>query len=312
MKLLNTEPERFSGESVSLLRSRFEYCELPSGCELMEYVGDCDIILTKLAFSIDRSIIDAARRLKVIATPTTGLTHVDTEYAESRGISVLSLKADYGFLKGVTATAELAWGLVLAVARRIPAASRHVVNGNWERNVFIGTELSGKTLGIVGLGRLGSMMAHYGEAFGMRVLATDPAPSCGVPPGVEMTWLESLLKESDVVSVHVDLNPGTRSMFGKREFSLMKSGSIFINTSRGEVVDETALLAALEKRQLSGAGIDVLCGESGARNPMGPHLSQYVRNHDNLVVTPHIGGATLDSMRKADLRIAEKLLDAVQ
>jgi D-3-phosphoglycerate dehydrogenase / 2-oxoglutarate reductase len=309
MKLLNAEPGRFSRESVSLLRSRFDYLELPPGRGLKDHVQDCEIILTKLAFRIDRSIIDAARGLKVIATPTTGLTHIDTEYAESRGICIVSLKGDYTFLKGVTATAELAWGLVLAVARRIPAASRHVAGGAWDRNLFIGAELSGKTLGIVGLGRLGSMVARYAMAFGMHVLATDPAPSCGVPDGVSMTELAGLLAESDVISVHVDLNPRTRAMFGEHEFALMKTSSIFVNTSRGEVVDETALLRALERGHLLGAGLDVLCGELDPEYPIRPDLVEYARTHDTLLITPHLGGATSDSMSKADKRIVELLLE---
>jgi D-3-phosphoglycerate dehydrogenase len=187
-----------------------------------------------------------------------------------------------------------------------------VAIGNWDRNLFIGKELSGKTLGIVGLGRLGSMMARYGVAFGVHVMATDPSPSCGVPEGVEMASFDKLLSESDIVSVHVDLNPTTQSIFGEREFGQMKPGAIFVNTSRGEVVDEIALLSALERGHLYGAGLDVRCNEFAGVSALNSGLIAYAQHHDNLVITPHIGGATADSMKKADQRIIEKLLDIIR
>ena len=247
---------------------------------------------------------------EVIATPTTGLTHIDTEYAESRGIHIVSLKGDYEFLKGVTATAELAWGLVLSVARRIPAASSHVAGGKWDRNLFIGTELSGKTLGIVGLGRLGSMVARYAKAFGMRVLATDPAPSCGVPDGVHDDGVRRpprRIRHRLGACGSQSAEPG---MFGEHEFALMKTGSIFVNTSTGRGYRRNGPpFTRSSEDMLRGAGLDVLCGEFDAEHPIRPNLVEYARTHDNLLITPHLGGATLDSMRKADLRLVERLLD---
>jgi D-3-phosphoglycerate dehydrogenase len=309
MRLLNAEPGRFSDESIVMLKEHFEYSELSKCVALVDAGFPCEILLTKLAHTIDREVIDAFPALRYIATPTTGLTHVDVEYAAEKGIEVLSLKGDYEFLRSITATAELAWCLILALARGLPLAVADVACGNWDRNAHIGMELSGRVLGILGLGRLGSMIASYGKAFGMRVLATDPAPSCGLVDGVEMVCLESLLASADVVTVHVDLNPTTRHLIGGKELNLFKKSAYLVNTSRGEVLDEEALAAALRERRIAGAALDVLekefKGYPGwpASDPLVAQWSEYGR----LIITPHIGGATTGSMQKADMHLAVKL-----
>jgi D-3-phosphoglycerate dehydrogenase len=179
-----------------------------------------------------------------------------------------------------------------------------VKEGVWAREVFTGRQLAGKTLGIVGVGRLGRMVAEYGKAFRMQVLGCDPR---GFQiAGVERVDFDTLIRNSDVVSVHVHLTDATRHMFSRAVFAAMKDGAILINTSRGAVIDEAAFLDALQSGKLGAAGIDVIDGEwldDVRRHP----LVQYAQSHDNLVITPHIGGATAESIAGARIFIIEKL-----
>jgi D-3-phosphoglycerate dehydrogenase len=256
---------------------------------------------------LDRETIRAVSRLKVIATPTTGLDHIDLAAAQSRGIAVLSLRDDKEFLSRITATAELAWGLLLSVVRRLPWAVQAAHSGDWARDRFRGHQLSGKTLGIIGYGRLGRIVAEYGKAFRMRVLATDVSEV--VPADyVERMPLSELLPQADVISIHVHLTDQTRGMLGPPEFAQMKHGAVLINTSRGAIIDESALLSALQSGALLGAGLDVIEGEW--RTDLAQHpLIAYAASHQNLIISPHIGGVTFESQRMAYARTVEMILN---
>ncbi len=278
----------------------------PKRCTLEARLGEFDGCLASLHVRIDRRAMERAPRLRVIATASTGTDHIDTEVARERGIRVISLKDDTRFLNRITATAELAWTLLLAVSRRLPGATEAARRGNWARDAFRGHQLSGKVLGIIGYGRLGRMMAEYGTAFRMRVLACDVRPV--VPaPGVRIVSFDEVLRKSDVVSVHVHLTDATRGLLGPKAFARMKPGAILINTSRGAIIDEPALLAALASGRLGGAGLDVIDGEW--RPDLDRHpLIRYARAHENLVITPHIGGVTHESQAAAYARTISKLV----
>jgi D-3-phosphoglycerate dehydrogenase len=274
---------------------------------LRQQIGDFDVYLASLHVRLDGETIDAATRLKAIVTPSTGLDHIDLAAAERRGIAVLSLRDDKEFLNSLTATAELTWALLLCVVRRLPWAVQAAHSGDWARDRFRGHQLSGKTLGIIGDGRLGSMVAEFGKAFRMRVIATDvthrPAAS-----GVAMMPLPELLAQADVISIHVHLTDQTRGMIGREQLARMKPGAVLINTSRGAIVDEQALLAALNSGALLGAGLDVIDGEW--RPDLAQHPSiQYAATHQNLVISPHIGGVTHESQRMAYARTVEMILN---
>lgn len=270
-------------------------------------IGQFDAYLASLALRVDQSILDAGAALRVIATASTGTDHIDVAAAERKGIAILSLKDDQEFLAGITATAELAWALLLTVMRRLHGAIDAAGRGDWARDRYRGHQLSGKTLGIVGYGRLGRMVAEYGVAFRMQVLACDVRPV--VPaPGVRLTSMEEVLATSDIVSLHVHLTEGNRGLIGRAAIAAMKSAAVLINTSRGAVVDEAALLTALESGRLAGAGLDVIDGEW--RQDLAEHpLIRYARTHENLVITPHIGGVTYESQELAYARIVAKLAD---
>jgi D-3-phosphoglycerate dehydrogenase len=274
---------------------------------LVERIDAFDAFLTPLTVQTNREVLQRARRLRVIATPSTGTDHINMVEAAERGITVLSLRDDLEFLNTVTATAELAWALLLAVARRLPEAINAARGGHWGRDEFRGTQLSGKTLGIVGYGRLGRMVAGYGRAFGMTTLACDVKPMT-MPNEIRQVPFDELLERADVVSIHVHLSQDTRHLFDASAFQRMKVGSILINTSRGAVVDENALLSALKMGQLAGAGLDVIDGEW--RHDLADHpLISYARQHSNLLISPHVGGVTRESQSMAYRRIIEKLAE---
>jgi D-3-phosphoglycerate dehydrogenase len=278
---------------------------------LLRHVGEADILWVRLRTRIDSEVLGAATRLKTIVTPTTGLNHIDLREAERRGIRVLSLKGETSILRNVRATAEHTIALILALSRRLPQAWRHVHEGGWTRDLFVGSEIFRKTAGIVGYGRLGCLVAGYLACFGARVLVCDrPNASLRAPVSIEVVGREELLRLSDIVSVHVDLNPETEGFFGAKEFEQMKPGALFVNTARGELVDEPALLHALRSHRLAGAALDVLSGENP--NGMGSHpLVAYAKDHDNLLITPHIGGCTKESMQMTELFLAQKLNDSM-
>ena len=310
--ILVAESLDFSKEAAALLRRcgrmTFEDLDRPS---LLRAVAKTEVLWVRLRNQIDAEVMENAPHLRTIVSPTTGLNHIDLEEAARRGIRVLSLRDDTEFLKTVRATAEHTVGLMMALIRHIPAARAHVVSGGWTRDKFRGNEIAGKTAGVVGYGRLGRIVARMLLAFEMRVLASDPHVwTNDGDPGVEIVALNELLAQSDIVTLHVNLYPETSGFFGGEQFAQMKPGAWFINTARGELVDEAALLEALRSGRLAGAAVDVLSDERSTG--MGSHpLVQYARQYDNLIVTPHIGGCTLESMEKTEGHMARKLADVL-
>ncbi len=254
---------------------------------------------------LDSSTIEMPSLLQMVSTATTGSDHIDIEYLKKNGITVRTLREDREFLRELTPAAEMSWGLVLALACRIPEAAEHVGEGGWVREHFPATMLNKKTLGIVGCGRIGSWVARYGSAFGMKVLGFDPHLQ-EWPENIEQRTLESLIRSSDVLSIHVHLNSETDGLISRDLLERIKPGAIIINTSRSAVLDESALLDGLKSGQIGGAGLDVLAGEPNIKeNP----LVEYSRSHRNLVITPHCGGYAPDAVRMVCRRAAEKIFD---
>ena len=309
-----SESSRFSPEALRLLGSlgRVELADIQDRSEFLAKVGGADVLWVRLRHRIDAEIMEAAPRLRVIATATTGLNHIDLDEAKRRKIHVISLRDHQDFLRNIYATAEHTMALIFALIRHVPAASRHVADGGWNRDLFVGRELHGKKAGIVGYGRVGRMMAPRLAAFGMHLLVTDPVLEArSSEDGIEIASLESLLAASDLVTLHVNFVEKARGFFGASHFALMKPNAWFVNTSRGELVDEAALLDALRKRRIAGAAVDVLSSEDSSG--MGAHpLVQYARDHDNLLITPHIGGCTIESTEKTEHFIAAQIAAFLQ
>lgn len=255
---------------------------------LAGHLPEADAYWATLKVPLDAELIQDARSLRVIATSTTGTDHLDLDALAERNIPVISLKKDTEFLKQVPPTAELTFALLLACVKRLPECMEATRQGYWGRNALSGRQISGKTLGIVGVGRLGHIVAEYARAFRLRILGCDPSLE-NWPDYIEPRSLDDLLAESDYVTVHVHLTEETRGLIGEREFSLMKKGAVLINTSRGGLVDERALLRALESGKLSAAGLDVIDGEWLPDKWQHP-LIAYSRRNPNLIITPHVAG----------------------
>jgi len=305
--VLFLEFEGFNSEALFRLQSSFEvlFCAIEDIQEIQN-VQDIVGLFVRLKSYIDDSLLNLLPSLKFVMTPTTGHNHLNLSALDRRGIRLVSLKGESAFLSSITATAELTWGLILSLTRLIPSALDHVASGEWDRDRFRGIDLAGRTLGIVGYGRLGRIIEKYASAFRMRVLIYDAAPS--IPNFGENVSFEKLLRESDVVTVHVDVNPGSLSLFNERAFKCMKASALFINTSRGEIVDEAALLQALLSRQIAAAAIDVLRDEQTGL-PGNPLLQSLPELKGRLLITPHIGGASFDSMAKTEDYIVTKVLN---
>lgn len=257
---------------------------------------------------IDDQMVAAAPKLQIISCATTGSDHIAREVLNRRGIPVRTLRDDGDLLRNITPAAELTFALLLACARRLPAAVHAVRQGQWIREDFPGLMLNGRQLGIVGCGRIGGWMARYGRAFGMDVVGYDPFATIW-PQDIRQVSLEELVETSDAVTVHVHHSDQTRGLISAEMFQRIKAGAIFLNTSRGAVADEAALLAALEAGRVSAAGLDVLDGEPDVQDHP---LRRYAERHDNLLITPHCGGFSPDAVRVVCGRAAEKIRDQLQ
>ncbi len=278
----------------------FPYDRPISEKELIENITDAEGLLCLLTDPVTRRVIDAGKRLKIIANYAVGYENIDMEYANKRGILVANTP---GVLTDTTA--ELAWALLFACARRIVEADRFTrekrFNG-WCPTLFLGTELKGKTLGIIGVGRIGTAFALKGKGFGMRVLYFDHHKNAVLENevGAEMVEMEDLLKKSDFISLHIPLTEKTHHLIGEREFALMKPSAYLINTSRGAVIDEKMLIQVLKKGRIRGAGLDVYENE--------PRIPKELIELPNVVLLPHIGSATYETRDKMAETAAENLI----
>lgn len=305
VRILNAEPDRYSPEARVILEQigTVDNGPLTRG-ELLARLPEYDVLIVRLAHQIDAEVLARGERLRAIVSATTGLDHIDLAEAERRGVAVLSLRGETEFLRSIPATAELAWALLLGLVRRLPQAYASVLRGEWNRDAFRGHDLCGRSLGILGLGRIGEKVARYGLAFGMRVLAYDPTRDPWMEGVERANTMDELLAASEVLSIHVPLNERTEGLIGRRELALLPPGALLVNTARGAVLQREALLEALESGRLSGAALDVLWDERGAADE---RLLEYARTHENLLITPHIGGATVESMAATEVFMARKL-----
>lgn len=276
----------------------------------MEALGDYDVFWTHFDLKTDKALLDRGPHLKIVNTATTGTDHIDKAECARRGIEVISTAGDIGLLDTFTATAELGWMLMLACHRHFRGANRAATAGQWQGSEqFFGEQLSQKTLGVLGVGRLGRMTVEYGRAFRMRVLGCDLQPI--TVPGVEQVDIATLLAESDAIALHVHMTADNYHLLNDAAFAQVKRGVVIVNTSRGDLVDEAALLKALDSGQVAAYGADVVHDEWRADMAQQP-LVAYAREHDNVVLTPHIGGATRQSIENARIFSARKLAHFLQ
>jgi len=310
-KLLSMIDLSFCPDALDPIKEVADVDELPVDRELLlERIGEYDAYFGHTDIRLDKEVIDRAGRLKVIGAPSTGTDHIDVKLLEERGIKLIALTREYELLDTFTATAECGWGLLLACVRRIPYHFESVRRGRWGDARYFGRQLSCKTLGVVGVGRLGKMTVEYGKAFRMRVLGCDPLDFA--IPGVERVDFDTLLRESDVICLHVHLRENTRNLLSREAFARMKDGVVIINTSRGGLIDEQAFLEALESGKVAAAGVDVLCETDWMDDVTRHPLVKYAQKHDNLVIVPHIGGSCVESIAGARIFMAQKLADYIR
>lgn len=267
-----------------------------------------------LGIKIGKELLDGVENFQCVVSPTTGLDHLDIKYLMARDIKVIHLGQLKDQIKEVFATAELTWGLLLAVSRHLVIAHQHVSKGLFDREVFLGRELQGRTLGVIGYGRLGKKVSEFGRAFGMTVKITeiDVQKTSELPQGVESVELDRLLDESDVISIHLPLTNETQKYIDERKIAKMKAGAILLNTSRGEILDEIAASHAIESGHLYGVGVDVLSGELSENfDPLSSPLVLAAKKGFNVVVTPHIGGWAENAVIKTRDLVAEALIESM-
>jgi len=312
LRLLITEPDAYDPVLIGRLEQEFEvHLATPEDSVALRGLLKTlkpQALLVGLGLEIGTAECDHVPELRIVACPATGVEHIEVEALRQRGIRLVSLRGRSSELSAVSGTAELAWGLLLALARRLPAAHGSVISGDWRRNDFKGIQLRGKCLVVVGHGRLGGMVADFGRAFAMKVLIVDPEPK-GRYAADEVCSMDSALLQADAISLHVPLTDETREMINEAVLARAVRSPLLINTSRGEIVDEVAVASAIRTGGLAGYGTDVISGDTAwgirtAENPVTPLILEGY----NVVVTPHVGGYTTDAMRFTRELIVNDLL----
>jgi D-3-phosphoglycerate dehydrogenase len=307
-KIVIAEPSRVSPYGLNMLKQIGDVILGPfSHSQLMETCADADVLILRLQHVVNAKFLKLAQNLKYIVTPTTGLNHIDAETASSMGIEIISLKGETEYLKSIPSTAEHTWGLLLALVRHIPQANKHVINGLWNRDAFIGRNLTNLKLGILGFGRVGKQIARYAEAFDMTYSFYDIDNELNNLPN-QTEDLTGFLASIDVLTVHIPLNDKTTHFLNAEKLSKLKKGSLIINTSRGEIIDEVALVASLIDGHIGGVAVDVLNQELIKEEREKSILLKYAQSHINAIITPHIAGATIDSMQQTEEFVIKKLL----
>ena len=271
--------------------------------ELKEKVKDIDALICLLTDNIDHEIIEAASNLKCISVYAVGYNNIDVETATKQGIVICNTP---GVL--TETTADLAWALIMSCARRIVEADCFVREGKfqgWEPMLMLGNDIFGKTLGIIGMGRIGRAVAHRALGFDMKVIYYDPQVDPeSLPSDYVSVDLTTLCQNSDFISIHTPLTPETRHLIGEKEFNLMKSTAILINTARGPIIDEQALISALKENKIAGAGLDVYENE--------PVIPEELIKLSNVILLPHIGSASYETRTKMALLAAENAIAVIE
>lgn len=290
--------EELSPATVDALGPDFEIRQTDGAdrSQLLSAIGDADAILVRSATQVDAEAIAAAPNLKIIARAGVGLDNVDIKAATQAGVMVVNAPTS-----NIVSAAELTIGHILSLARHIPAANAALKNGEWKRSKYTGVELFEKKVGIIGLGRIGALIAARLQAFETKVLAYDPyvTSARAAQLGVQLVSLDELLEQSDFISIHMPKTPETVGMIGAAAFEKMKESAYIINVARGGLVDENELYTALKEGKIAGAGIDVFVKEPSTDLPF--------FGLDNVVVTPHLGASTDEAQEKAGISVAKSV-----
>src|SRR6478736_5442230 len=290
--------EELSPATVDALGPDFEirHCNGADRAALLPAIADVDAILVRSATKVDAEALAAAKQLKVVARAGVGLDNVDVSAATKAGVMVVNAPTS-----NIVTAAELACGLLLATARHIPQANAALKNGEWKRSKYTGVELAEKTLGVVGLGRIGALVAQRMSGFGMKIVAYDPyiQPARAAQMGVRVVSLDELLEVSDFITVHLPKTPETVGLIGEDALHKVKPTVRIVNAARGGIVDEMALADAIRDGRVAGAGLDVFAKEPTTESPL--------FEFESVVVTPHLGASTEEAQEKAGVSVARSV-----
>ena len=262
--------------------------------ELMAIIGDYHGLGIRSATKVTAAILQNPGKLKIIGRAGVGVDNIDVKAAAGKGVLVINTPQG-----NAAAAAEMAIGLMFALARKIPQAAECMRQGIWEKKKFMGVEIAGKTLGVIGLGNIGRQVAERGVGLKMSVLGFDPLfkAEAGLPAGVKLATLEDIITRSDFITLHVPLVADTKNLFDQANLAKMKKGSYLINCARGGIVNEEAVLEALKSGQLAGAALDVFAKEPPEPSPLFAH--------ENLIASPHLGASTREAQEKVAIELAE-------
>jgi D-3-phosphoglycerate dehydrogenase len=293
--------DKLSPAAIDIFKARGVDADVKTGLpkdELLEVIGDYDGLALRSATKADKEVIAAARRLKVIGRAGIGVDNVDIPAATAAGIVVMNTP----FGNSIT-TAEHAIALMFALARQLPQADQSTQAGKWEKNRFMGVELSAKTLGLVGCGNIGSIVADRANGLKMKVIAYDPflSPERAVELGVEKVELDELLARAEIITLHTPLTDKTRNILSGEALAKAKKGVLIINCARGGLVDEQALRSGLDSGHIGGAAFDVFVEE--------PATANVLFGAPNFIATPHLGASTLEAQENVALQVAEQMSD---
>ena len=297
------EPKDFSKKAIKEL-NELGIVELFDGKDLDGFIADKEIIFIRLGNFIGNDFLEKAKNLKYICTPTTGLNHIDLEACKKRDIKIVSLKDEYEFLSTIRATPEHTFGLVLSLLRNYKEAFLSENNNKWDREKYKGFELYENSVGIIGFGRVGKILAKYFESFGTNVCFYDIDDSiCEFHSAIKVSSIEEVINQSNIVILSASYTESNHQFFGRKYIDLLKN-KYFINTARGELVDEEYLITKIEQNFFKGIAVDVIQNEQ-SNNSLEKILE--LTNTNNLIVTPHIAGATYSSMYRTEEFIVSKL-----
>ena len=272
------------------------------GSDLLRAVAESDALITRSGTAVTPELVNAGERLRIVGRAGVGLDNVDVDACTARGILVINAPT-----ANIMSATEHTMAMLLALCRNIPEAHASVKRGEWTRPKFMGIELSGKTLGVIGLGRIGSRVTVRARAFGMHVIGYDPyiAPTAFERVGAEQVSLEELLAQSDVITVHTPLTDETRGMIGADDIGKMKDGVVLVNVARGGIYEEKALADALNNGKVSGAAVDVFADEP-------PGKDHPLLNAKNIILSPHIGANTIEAQDRVAVQTAEMVVEALR
>ena len=304
-EIMILEPFEFSNSAKELLKKKFK---LRTKFDPSKSYPNVIAIFVRLKYQIDSKFLNLFPNVKYILSPTTGINHIDLKCISSKKISLISLTNEKRFLKTIPETADFTWGLIIARSRKIVASHSATINNVWERDLFKGNNLKGKKISFVGYGRIAKLMHKYAKAFDMDVQAYDPYVHKFCKGVKVFNSIEKMFIQSDIVSVNSTLSSETENLINKKNMKFLPKTAILINTSRGEILNHNDLLEALETQTIKGAAIDVLPEEQKENNKVKKDLISYAKNNSNLIITPHLGGATYESMSDTENFITKKFL----